>query len=453
MSLGERIFAASRALSRIALLSSDLKLPPGPDEKFDTAEDLLTWMQVHFERYGDIYRADIYGNKVYVIASPEDVEHVLLTNWQNYIRKGYAIKRISMLLGAGLISSNGEFWVKQRRMLQPAFSRKAVTAQSDVMVAANRELLANWTEAARRGVAVNVTRDVSRMVLKVVLLSIFGEDYARVAPLFEIVSEESRDLEFAHMFSALGKVIVDVASERRRNGSEAADTLGWVMQARDRDRGELMPDAQLAREIMTLIVAGHETTSSVLNWTWFLLSRHPEADRRLAAELEGLPLGAAPSIEDLPNFPYVEQVVEEALRLYPPLWLMTRRSIADDRLGEYFVPAGTEIYISPYFIQRQPRFWPLPDAFDPGRFAGGEADSRPRLATCPFGAGPRNCIGEFFARVEMQLHLIMVARVLRLRNDDARPPEMIAGLNLLSRNHFTMTPEFRPGVPAGMRAG
>jgi cytochrome P450 len=405
-------------------------------------------MQAHFKEYGDIYRAEIYGNKVYVITAPDYVEHVLLTNWQNYIRKGYAIKRISMLLGAGLISSNGDFWVNQRRMVQPAFSRKAVCAQTDVMIAANRELLDTWTKAARSGLAVNVTRDISRMVLKVVLLSIFGEDYPRVSPLFEIVSEESRDLEFAHMFSALGKVIIDLAAERRRNQIEATDTLGWVMQAKDRDRGEMMPDAQLAREIMTLIVAGHETTSSVLNWTWFLLSRHPDADQRLYAQVSALPQGSVPSVEELPKFPYVGQVVDEALRLYPPLWLMTRRSLADDQLGEFFVPAGTEIYISPYFVQRHPRFWPMPDDFDPGRFAGIEAETRHRLATCPFGAGPRNCIGEFFARVEMQIHLILVARVLRLRNDDHRTPEKIAGLNLLSRDSFMMTPEFRAGVPA-----
>lgn len=429
--------------------SSELKLPPGPDQKFDTAEDLLTWMQAHFEQFGEIYRAEIYGSKVYVITAPDYVEHVLLTNWENYIRKGYAIKRISMLLGAGLISSNGEFWVNQRRMIQPAFSRKAVSAQTDVMVAANRELLHKWTEAARSGTAVDVTRDVSRAVLQVVLLSIFGEDYSRVSPLFEIVSEESRDLEFAQMFSALGKVIIDLAAERRRKEIDAPDTLGWVMQARDRDRGEVMPDAQLAREIMTLIVAGHETTASVLNWTWFLLSRHADVDQRLFAEISRLPKGVVPSVDELCNFPYVEQVLDEALRLYPPLWLMTRRSLADDQLGDYFVPAGTEIYISPYFVQRNPRFWPMPDEFDPGRFAGAAAEVRHRLATCPFGAGPRNCIGEFFARVEMQIHVIMVARVLRLEKADDEPPDKIAGLNLLSRNHFMMTPEFRPGVSAG----
>jgi cytochrome P450 len=425
------------------LFRADRRLPPGPTEKYDTAEDLLGWMREHFAQYGNIYRASIYGSSVYVITSPEYVEHVLLTNWQNYIRKGYAIKRISMLLGAGLISSNGEFWVNQRRMIQPAFSRKAVDAQADVMVAANRELLATWTIAARNNAPVNVTRDVSRMVLKVVLVSIFGEDYPRVSPLFEIVSEESRDLEFAQMFSALGKVIIDLAAQRRLDRIDASDTLGLIMQTRDRDRDEVMADTQLAREIMTLIVAGHETTSSVLNWTWYLLSRHPKVDTRLFEELKDMPIGVAPDMDDLPRYSYVREVIDEALRLYPPLWLMTRRAISEDWIGEYFVPAGTEIYISPYFIQRHPRYWGSPDEFNPDRYANEDGTTLHRLALCPFGAGPRNCIGEYFARVEMQIHLMMLARVIRLRDDYAQPPTVIAGLNLLSRNNFMMVPEIR----------
>src|ERR1035438_10040062 len=302
------------------MTSTEQRIPAGPADKYDTAEDLLTWMSHSVERFGDIYQASIYGNRVYVITAPDYVEHVLLTNWQNYIRKGYAIKRISMLLGNGIISSNGEFWINQRRMIQPAFTRKAVGSQTDVMIAANVELLEKWKSAARSETSVNVTRDVSRMVLKVVLTAIFGADYATIAPHFDIVSEKSRSLELAQMFTTLGKVIVEVAAQRRRGDVAAADILGWVMQARDRNHGAPMPDTQLAREIMTLIVAGHETTSSVLNWTWYLLSRHPRVDARLASELDGLRAGQVPAIENLPNFPYSCQVSEEAMRLYPPLW-------------------------------------------------------------------------------------------------------------------------------------
>lgn len=423
--------------------TTEQRIPAGPTVKYDPAEDLLTWMNHNFELFGDIYSASIYGNRVYVITAPSYIEHVLLTNWQNYIRKGYAIKRISMLLGNGIISSNGEFWINQRRMIQPAFTRKAVGSQTGVMIAANLELLEQWHQAALGCKSVNVTRDVSRMVLKVVLTAIFGADYATIAPHFEIVSEESRNIEFAQMFTALGKVIVDLAAHRRRDRIHAPDILGWIMQARDRDHGMPMPDGQLAREIMTLIVAGHETTSSVLNWTWYLLSRHSAVDARLYAELADMPAGRAPALEDLAKFPFASQVIEEAMRLYPPLWLMTRRSLEDDHIGDYFVPAGTEIYISPYFVQRNPRYWQTPDRFDPDRFTAPDPDDQNRLKMCPFGAGPRNCIGEFFARVEMQIHLMMIAKELRLRNDDSSPPAMVAGLNLLGKDDFIMSPQLR----------
>jgi cytochrome P450 len=419
------------------------RIPTGPAERYDTAEDLLSWMRDSFERYGDIYSASIYGNRVYVITAPTYVEHVLLENWQNYIRKGYAIKRISMLLGNDLISSNGEFWIRQRRMIQPAFTHKAVDAQIGAMIAANSELLEQWKNAAQSSARVDVTRDLSRMVLKVVLTAIFGADYATIAPHFEIVSEDSRDLEFAQMFTTLGKLIIELASRRRRDGIDAADILGWVMHARDREHGLPMPDLQLAREIMTLIVAGHETTSSVLNWTWHLLSRHPDVDARLGEELARLPVDQDLTVDDLANFPLAGRIIEEAMRLYPPLWLMTRRAVHDDQLGDYFVPAGTEIYISPYFVQRNPRYWQQPERFDPYRSDAPDADDRTRLKLCPFGAGPRNCIGEYFARVEMQMHLIMIAKELRLRDDDRRPPAIVAGLNLLSRDHFVMSPELR----------
>jgi cytochrome P450 len=423
----------------------DRRVPTGPPEKYDTAEELLSWMSRSFAQFGDIYSASIYGNHVYVITSPDYVAHVLLRNWRNYIRKGYAIKRISMLLGNGIISSNGEFWAAQRRMIQPAFTRKAVESQTGVMIDATRELLAQWLAAAHNRTRVNVTRDVSRTVLKITLTAIFGADYATIAPHFEIVSEESRDLEFAQMFTALGKVIIEVAERRRRDRIEGSDILGWVMQARDRDRGLPMPDAQLAREIMTLIVAGHETTASVLNWTWYLLSRHSAVDQHLAEELAAYPAGKAPDAHDLARFPYAAQVVEEAMRLYPPLWLMTRRAVGDDHIGGYFVPAGTEIYISPYFLQRNPGYWRTPEHFDPARTEESDSDeeARDRLKRCPFGAGPRNCVGEQFARVEMQIHLMMIAKHLRLRADDERAPQVVANLNLLSKDDFIMRPELR----------
>jgi cytochrome P450 len=398
-------------------------------------------MQLNFKRYGDIYRASIYGSDVYVINAPRYAEHVLLRNWQNFLRKGQAVKRIALSLGNGLISSNGPLWVKQRRMIQPAFTREAVGALRDAFVKPNLALRDKWKYAASSGAAVDVTQDVSNTVLEVTLLAIFGEDYEKVAPHFQIIAEESRNLEFAQTCNALSRVIVQMVAERRAQGRDASDILGTMMRARDREGGGPMPDAQLAREALTLVIAGHETTASVLNWIWYLLSRHPTVEATLVSEIRGLLGNEEPVLEGLGRLTYTQQVIEEALRTYPPLWLMTRKAIKSDMLGDYLVPAGTEIYISPYLLQRHPHLWKDPDRFDPERFRPSENQSR--LAMCPFGAGPRNCIGEYFARVEMQLHLMILAAELRLQYDDARPAEIVAGVNLLSRGHFVMYPQLR----------
>jgi cytochrome P450 len=422
-----------------AKAATDGPIPLGPADPYDPAQDLLSWMQLNFTHFGDIYKASIYGGDVYVINSPQYAEYVLLSNWRNFLRKGQAVKRIALSLGNGLISSNGEFWASQRRMIQPAFRREAIGALRDVFLKPNIALREKWKQAAREGKQVDITRDVSLAVLEVTLLSIFGDDYDKVAAHFSIIAEESRNMEFAQTCSALSRIIVAIAESRRRAHHDSGDILGIMMRSRERDSGRPMADIQLAREALTLVIAGHETTASVLNWIWYLLSRHPEVEAGIFREIDELLGDGDPAFETLPRYTYARQVIEEALRSYPPLWLMTRKAIQPDRLGEYFVPAKTEIYISPFL---------LPELFDPERFnsvgLGLEGTEDPhRLAMCPFGAGPRNCIGEFFARVEMQIHLLTIARDLRLQFADAGRAEYLAGVNLLSRHHFIARPEIR----------
>jgi cytochrome P450 len=419
------------------------RIPPGPAEKYDTSEDLLRWMKDQFDRFGSIYRASVYGTDVYVVSDPEHVDHVLRNNWRNY-KRGQAIKRIGFLLGNGLIVSEGEFWKKQRQMIQPAFHDKAIGALTNVISAANVALLEKWKDAARQRVSVNVTKDVSHLVLKVVLTSIFGDDYEQVAPHFSILADESeRDLGFAQRFTPLRKIISGVVGQRRKQDRTATDTLGMLMAARDL-KGEAMPDSQLVHEIMTLIVAGHETTASTLNWTWYLLSRSAEVEEKLSSELNAVPGSGSPEIADLAKFVYTRQVIEEALRLYPPLWLMTRAALKNDQLGDYLVLAGTEIYISPYLIQRHPAFWEAPDRFNPDRFGPDELRTRHPMTMIPFGAGPRKCIGESLARIEMQIHLATIAKHLRLRSVGEQPIELEVGINLRNKHDFIMTPEITP---------
>ncbi len=400
-------------------------------------------MNDNFSRYGEIFKSKIYGNATYVVNSPEYCEHILRRNWLNYPRKGLVVQRIALALGNNLITTNGNSWARHRRLMQPAFTKSAIERLCPMIASVNAELLARWMEASERGQEVNVTRDLSRMVLKITLASIFGDDYDTASAEFQFFAEEgSRDLEFAQRLVALRRLILKIVAERRRRSRSLtpADTLGIMMQARDRDRVPIA-DERLASEIVNLVVAGHETTASVLNWLWHLLAAHPEAQQLLALELKGAPWGGAPALETLPKYPYTRRVIDEALRLYPPLWLMSRKALADDRLGEYFVPAGTHILISPFLIQRSPQLWEEPDRFDPDRMAPDQLEDRHELAFCPFGAGPRKCIGDALARVEIQMHLMMFAGELRLLMRKTRSLGLSTGINLISKTDFYAVPE------------
>jgi cytochrome P450 len=415
------------------------RIPQGPAERYRSTDDLLEWMGHQFRSFGDIFKGSVYGTTMYGIRDVEFAQHVLVENWQNYV-KGQGIRRVALLLGNGLMVSKGDMWKRQRRMIQPAFNHESLEPSLKLITAVNAELLRKWQLAAEKNESVNVTREISGTVLEVTLRFIFGDDYGRVASHFSLLSEESaRNMEFALSFRALGRIILEVIDRRRKDSAISTDVLGIVMQAHDPQSGQLMSDALLIDEILTLIVAGHETTAGTLNWAWYLISQHPEVEQKLSEELNTL----APFSQfgDLPKFVYTRQIIDEVMRLYPPGWLVTRRALRDDWLGDYFVPAGTEIFVPPYFIQRHPGLWAEPDRFDPDRFRPENSTHRHRLATIPFSAGPRNCIGALFARIEMQIHLMIIARHLRLRYISSRPIEIEAAVNLRSKYDFIMYPE------------
>lgn len=417
-------------------------VPPGPPEKYDPAEDILEWLMKNLREYGGIYRAFMYGAYVYVVSDPRYVDHVLRENWQNY-RKGQAIKRVGILLGNGLMVSEGELWKTQRRLIQPAFHSEAIERFAGVIHKTSTELLSRWIILAQQERSINVTREVSLWVLEVVLRAIFTQDFDMVAPAFSVLSSESaRNLQFAQVFRPLRDVVREVIGRRRQNVDTSMDILGMLMAARDRVTGERMPEGQLISEIVTLIVAGHETTASTLSWVWYLLSEHSEVESRLSAELSARADSPVPDVLD--GNPYLRQVIDETMRLYPPGWLLTRRALKDDRMGEYVVPAGSEVYISPYLIQRNPALWEDPDIFNPDRFAPDQISGRHTLANLPFSAGPRKCIGDMLARIEMQIHIMTVAPHLRLRWVSGNPEELEAGVNLRCRNDFHFVAHVKP---------
>jgi enediyne biosynthesis protein E7 len=424
-------------------ISNGARIPPGPAEGCNTPQELLHWTNRQFERYGDIFKAPVHGASAYLVASPEYARRILRTNWENY-KKGNELKRVALLLGAGLIVSDGEFWKRQRRMIQPAFRDKTIGARASDIASANAALLEKWKLAAKKKEAVNVTRDTSRIALEVILTAIFGRDADRIAVHFKCLSDETaRDLTFAQTFRSLRATVLQAASERRKANDNSDDMLGMLLNARDRDADRTMTDSQLVDEIMTLIVAGHETTASTLNWMWYLLSQHPGAEQRLSQELNSLPRGRLNTVDDLQKYTYARQIIEETLRLYPPGWLISRRAIKDDWLGDYFVPAGTQVYISIYYLHRHPELWEAPDRFDPDRFALNVAQRICPLSLLPFSAGPRNCIGESLSRLEMQIHLLTIAKELQLSCVEDTLPELDVGVNLRSRHAFIMRPKLK----------
>ncbi len=424
--------------------------PPGPDEPLDVTftRDALSQLCAAFAQYGDAFRvySPVTQNHIYVFSHPEHVRHVLVDNHQNYT-KGIGIERVGILLGKGLMVSEGELWRRQRRMIQPAFHRDVIARMVGHIRTANQELLDKWMACAEAGSEINVTQDMSDVTLNIVLRSIFGDDLEVMTkaygsnPFALLTDETERNLAFAYKFRALSKLITDCVKRRCAQNEERVDLLAMMMAARDRKSGEAMPDKQLLDEVMTLIVAGHETTASALNWMWYLLSQHPDVEQNLHQEIDGRPSPAA--MDEVSQFSYTRQVIEETLRLYPPGWLLTRRSIDADQIGGYAISPKTDVFISPYIVHRHPAFWPDPGRFDPARFAASEAAGRNRFCYLPFALGPRACIGEHFAMVEMILHTAMLARHIRLRYLPKHPLELECQVNLRSKHGIYMLPEKR----------
>jgi enediyne biosynthesis protein E7 len=428
------------------------RLPPEADVQFDIegVDDTIHILTDLFARYGDIYRFYSPGRRLpmWVINHPDDVKRVLVSNHKNYT-KGSGMDRVRILLGNGIMTSEGELWKRQRYMMQPAFHRRVITEFSKLIDACNERFIAKWEAQAARGELVNVTDDMSELTLEIVLLSIFGTDLERLekdfgSNPFDIVTKETaRDLKFAYKFRQLAKLVGALAKRRREEKSEHFDFLQMMMDARDKETGAPMSERELIDEAMTLIVAGHETTASGLNWTWYLLSQDPRAEALLHAEIDATEERTEPTLSDLEQLTYTKNVVDEALRLYPPGWLLARRTIAPDVLAGYDCPAGTTVLLSPYLLHRHPRYWKDPEAFRPERFDAEHESERPRFAYMPFAAGPRHCIGETLALYEMYMHLYKVARRYRLTYVPDRPLEIEAHINLRTKHPLMMKLERR----------
>ena len=427
-------------------------IPPGPAEGYDLggSDESLTRLQDYFARFGDVYRifAPARGVYNYVINHPEDIKRVLLTNHRNYT-KGEGMDRVKILLGNGIMTSEGALWRRQRRMMQPSFHRRVIDQFSALIGEVNEKFARRWEAQSARGEPVNVSSDSSELTLEIVLKSIFGSDLARLehqmgANPFEVVAKQSnRDLKFAFQFRSLGKLVGELIHRRRDAPEEHFDFLSMFMMTRDRETGEPMSEKELIDEVLTLIVAGHETTAAALTWTWYLVSQHPEVAEQLQAEADRADAEPAMGLGAAEAMSFTHQVLQESLRLYPPGWLLTRRAIEADDLGGFPIAPRTDIFISPYMLHRHPEFWHEAEEFKPERFAGADANERHKFAYIPFAVGPRHCIGENIATFEMLVHMRTMTRRFRLSRATNEPIEFEAQINLRPRSNLMMMVEKR----------
>jgi len=312
----------------------------------------------------------------------------------------------------------------------------------------NEKFAERWAAKAAAGEAINLTDDVSELILEIVLRSIFGTDLERLerqlgANPFEVVAKEpNRDLKFAFRFRSLAKLVAELIERRRREPEEHFDFLEMLMSARDRGTDDAMSNKELIDEVLTLIVAGHETTASALTWAWYLISQHPETAAQLEAESDRLGSQTL-GLDAAESLTFTHQVLREAMRLYPPGWLFTRRTLEADELGGFPIGPRTDVFISPYMLHRHPAFWTDPEAFKPERFAGADADDRHRFCYIPFSVGPRHCIGENVAMFEMLVHIQTMSRRFRLTRATSEPIALEAQINLRPRSNLLMTVENR----------
>ncbi len=429
-----------------------LALPPGPAEGFDLggSDESLARLRRYFTQFGDLYRvfAPARGVYNYVINHPDDIKRVLLSNHRNYT-KGEGMDRVKILLGNGIMTSEGDFWRRQRRMMQPSFHRRVIDQFSRLIREVNDKFAARWADKAARAEAVNISDDTSELTLEIVLRSIFGSDLDRLekqlgANPFQVVAkEQNRDLKFAFRFRSLGKLVQELINRRRREPEDHFDFLAMLMASRDRDDDAAMSDKELIDEVLTLIVAGHETTAAALTWTWYLISQHPETEAQLQAEADRVNDSDTLGLAAAESLAYTHQVLQEALRLYPPGWLITRRTLEADELGGYPIAPRTDVFICPYMLHRHPAFWSDPEEFKPERFAGIDAAERHKFSYIPFAVGPRHCIGENIAMFEMLVHVQAMSRRFRLSRADNEPIELEAQINLRPRSNLMMTVEVR----------
>lgn len=445
------------------------KIPPGPRVRLsgdvgDAPQDALQFFLNLTRQYGDLVRYESPYGVTYLVNRPDYIERVLHHN--NYQRaKNYPFK---IVLGEGLLSSEGRGWLRQRRLVQPDFHQHRVVAFGPLITSATTVMLERWQAFADRGQSPNVPSEMVELALDVVVKAFFNDnlnsekatvireasavliddlgDFVNTVFTVPVSFSPARNRAFRTLLQRVDTIVYDTINERRQNqdrNEQTHDLLSLLLSARN-EMGQGFSDRQLRDEVVTMLFAGSESVALMLSWAWYLLAKHPAVERRLHAELDRALNGRLPTVEDLPNLPYTRMVLEESMRLYPPVWALYRQAMADDEIDSYHIEANAAMVVSAYSMHRHPSYWENPDQFDPGRFGPDLADGRPRYAYFPFGGGRHLCLGNHFAMMEGQLVLATVAQRYRLHVVPSHPVEPLPAVTLRQRHGLPMILEARP---------
>ncbi|MGH8656749.1 MAG: cytochrome P450 [Gammaproteobacteria bacterium] len=416
------------------------KGPPGPGGfglltfLLRLRRDPLGFLTEAARRYGDLVFLGWVDKRVYLLNHPRHIKYVLQENAANYT-KGPRIERLKPLFGEGLTTSEGEHWRRQHRIIQPMFRQKTIAAFAPLIVSRTRTMLERWQRSSAGGRLLDIAQEMRALTQGIMVRAIFGQELVdseatrigqalcgalkrineRVWALFDLARLPTPgNRELRKHLSTLDRFVTGQIAEKRRTSVVQEDLLSLLLGARS-ESGAEMSDSELRDEALTLWIAGHTTLAAGLTWTWYLLSQHPAVAEKLEQELEGTLGDRIPRFEDLVSLPYTRMLIEEALRLYPPTWILARSPLSDDTIGGYRIPRKSVLLISPYLMHRHPDFWASPEAFDPERFRPERSESRARYAYLPFGGGQRGCLGKAWALMEMQLIVATVAQKYRLR--------------------------------------
>ena len=414
-------------------------LPPSPHgSSRDLMRRPLDFFLTISRTYGDIVCYRPAPEPAYLVNHPDYIRHVLVDNYKNYSKETYINQMFKKVVADGLLVSEGETWRRQRRMMQPAFHQQRIAGLSELVVAETSKMLEKWS--AQEDEPVDISREMSVLTLSIITKALFGVDIgSHAAAVGQAVNlggdllEKPRHPRFQKALETVEEVVQHIITERRKTGKDTGDLLSMLLDAQDEETGATMDDRQLRHQVVTLLLAGYETTANALTWTWYLLAQHPEVADKVREEVDRELKGCRPTYTDLVRLPYTLQVFQEGMRLYPSAWILGRKALHDDEIGGYPVAAGTIVAISPYTMHRHPGYWENPDDFDPDRFSPERSAGRHRFAYLPFGAGPRQCIGNRFAL--MEAHLIIAAVSQRYRM------ELLPGQDIHPQPIFILRPD------------